>query len=177
MHPYDTGSQSGASRRRTGIGSGGADVEQAYDVIIYTDGACTGNPGPGGWACILKHPKTGRQKELSGGVWRTTNNRMELQAVIEGIRALKHRCRVKVVTDSRYVSRGMSEWVCNWIANNWRRGKSKNSKPVKNVEYWKELVHLCEQHDVTFEHVRGHAGHPENEACDRIAVAEARRFA
>jgi ribonuclease HI len=152
-------------------------VQNEYDVILFTDGACTGNPGPGGWGCILRHTKTGREKRLSGGSADTTNNRMEMQAVIEGLRALKERCRVKVVTDSQYVSRGMTEWVPNWIANDWRRGKKSNSPPVKNVELWTTLVTLCDEHDVAFEFVPGHTGHPENEECDRMAVAEARRFA
>ncbi|UCG17168.1 MAG: ribonuclease HI [Phycisphaerales bacterium] len=152
-------------------------MKRAYDVIIYTDGACLGNPGPGGWACILKHSGTRATKKLAGGEPDTTNNRMELQAVIEGLKALKHRCRVKVVTDSQYVRRGMTEWVSKWIANDWRRGSKKGSAPVKNVEYWKRLVALCDQHDVTFEHVRSHAGHPQNEECDRMAVAQSQRFA
>jgi len=150
--------------------------DQSFDVIIYTDGACVGNPGPGGWACILEHPKTGVRRKLSGGARQTTNNRMELQAVIEGVRALKKPCRVKVVTDSQYVSVGMTEWVHNWIKYNWRRGKKANSQPVKNVEFWQELVELCKPHEVTFQYVRGHSGHPENEECDRMAVAESLRF-
>jgi ribonuclease HI len=148
----------------------------AFDVILYTDGACRGNPGPGGWACILRHVGTGKEKRLSGGEPETTNNRMELQAVIEGLRAITRPCRVKVVTDSRYVQRGMSEWLEKWIANDWRRGSKAGSKPVKNVAYWQQLASLCERLDVVFEHIRGHAGHPENEACDRMAVAESMRF-
>ena len=101
---------------------------------------------------------------------------MELQAVIEGLRTLKRKCRVKVVTDSQYVQRGITQWVPKWIRNDWRRGSKAGSEPVKNVEYWKTLVDLCCRHDVTFQHVRGHAGHPENEECDRMAVAEAERF-
>jgi ribonuclease HI len=151
-------------------------AQDDYDVILYTDGACLGNPGPGGWAFILRHTKTERRKRRSGGAPATTNNRMELQAVIEGLRELKRRCRVLVVTDSQYVSKGMSEWLPQWVAHNWRRGKKKDSKPVKNVEFWKTLAALCEMHDVTFQHIRGHAGHPENEECDRMAVAESRRF-
>jgi ribonuclease HI len=151
-------------------------VQEDYDVILYTDGACVGNPGPGGWAYILRHTKTGRRKQRSGGAPATTNNRMELQAVIEGLEALKRRCRVLVITDSQYVSKGMSEWLPRWVAHNWRRGKKKDSKPVKNVEFWKKLAALCEMHDVTFQHIRGHAGHPENEECDRMAVAESQRF-
>jgi ribonuclease HI len=148
-------------------------MPKAEEVVLFTDGACTGNPGPGGWAYILRHVATGQEQRASGGAPQTTNNRMELTAVIRGLEALKRPTAVRVVTDSQYVSAGMSEWVANWIRNNWRRGK----KPVKNVELWKELVALCEQHDVVFEHVFGHAGHPENEECDRMAVNEAQRFA
>jgi ribonuclease HI len=152
-------------------------VDTEFDVILYSDGACSGNPGPGGWATILAHVATGKRKTLSGGVAETTNNRMELQAVIEGLRALKETCRVKVVTDSEYVSRGMTEWVAKWIENGWRRKVGRRFEPVKNEEFWRTLVELCDRHRVTFEHIRGHAGHPENEECDRLAVAESRRFA
>ena len=143
------------------------------EVIIYTDGACSGNPGPGGWAAILQHPATGAQKTLTGAERRTTNNRMEMMAAIEGLRALKgdQQQRVRLVSDSEYLVRGMTEWIIGWRRNNWRRGPKAGSPPVKNVDLWKTLDELCSRHDVTFEHVRGHAGHPENEACDRLAVA------
>lgn len=141
------------------------------EVILFTDGACSGNPGPGGWAYILRHVASDIQKKASGGEPDTTNNRMELAAVIEGLSALSKPCCVRVVTDSQYVSKGMSEWVAGWIRNNWRRGKGGRSQPVKNVELWKALLAACEPHEVTFEHVLGHAGHPENEECDRMAVA------
>ena len=148
------------------------------EVIIYTDGACSGNPGPGGWAAILKHPATGAEKTLSGAERRTTNNRMEMMAAIEGLRALKtdSRQRVRLVSDSEYLVRGMTEWITGWRRNNWRRGPKPNSPPVKNVDLWQVLDGLCTKHDVTFEHVRGHAGHPENEACDRLAVAAIKRL-
>ncbi len=147
------------------------------EVILYTDGACIGNPGPGGWAAILRHPASGKEKRLSDGHTGTTNNQMELSAVIEGLRALSDgkRWRVRVVTDSEYVVRGMTEWVEGWIRNGWRRGKKAGAPPVKNTKLWKTLYELCGRHDVTFEHVRGHAGHPENEECDRMAVEAARR--
>jgi ribonuclease HI len=143
----------------------------AADVILYTDGACSGNPGPGGWAAILKHPGTGKEKRLSGGQHNTTNNQMEMLAVIRGLEALSDSkaWRVHVVSDSEYVIRGMTEWLPGWIRNNWRRGR--NGPVVKNVELWQQLHALCGKHTVTFEHVRGHAGHPENEECDRMAVA------
>lgn len=143
------------------------------DVIVYTDGACSGNPGPGGWAAILKHPATGAVKKLSGGEPETTNNRMELAAAIGGLRSLKHgeRLRVHLVSDSEYVIKGLTVWIKSWIANNWRRGKKAGAPPVKNVDLWQALYALSQQHDMTYEHVYGHAGHPENEECDRLAVA------
>ena len=142
------------------------------DVILYTDGACSGNPGPGGWAVILKHPATGAVKSLSGGEPETTNNRMELLAAINGLEALESdkRQRVRLVSDSEYVLKGLTEWIDGWIANNWRRGKRRGAAPVKNVELWKKLHELCGRYDMTYEHVRGHSGHPENEECDRLAV-------
>jgi ribonuclease HI len=147
------------------------------EVILYTDGACSGNPGPGGWAYILRHVSSGEVKRDAGGEAPTTNNRMELQAVIEGLRSLSRRSTVKVVTDSQYVSKGMSEWVAGWIRNDWMRGSGRKKAPVKNVDQWQELVRLCDGHDVVFEHVRGHAGHAENEECDRMAVAAAKSAA
>jgi len=150
-------------------------MSEGDEVILFTDGACSGNPGPGGWAFILRHQPTGRELRQSGGEARTTNNRMELMAVIEGLKALKRRTRVQVVTDSEYVSRGMTEWIHGWIRNGWRRGSKKGAKPVKNAELWQELVELCGKHEVRFTHTRGHAGHPENEECDRMAVEAARR--
>ena len=143
------------------------------DVILYTDGACHGNPGPGGWAAILKHNASRQIKTFNGADPDTTNNRMELTAVIEGLRALKtsRRWRVHLISDSEYVLRGLNEWIKGWIANNWRRGRKENSPPVKNVDLWKTLHALVQQHDLTYEHVRGHSGHPENEECDRLATA------
>ncbi len=153
-------------------------MTEAYDVLLFTDGACTGNPGPGGWGCILRHTASGIEKRLSGGQGDTTNNRMELMAVIEGLRALNDGpLRVQVVTDSQYVSRGMTEWLPGWLRNNWRRGRKSNSPPVKNVDLWTSLVALCDRHQVDFVYVRGHAGHRENEECDRMAVEAARRAA
>ena len=146
---------------------------EAPFVRLFTDGACRGNPGPGGWACILRHPASGHEKELSGGVNDTTNNRMELQAVIEGLKALQRRSRVEVVTDSRYVADGSRSWMPGWKRNGWRRKVGGQFKPVLNVEYWKQLDTLLTQHDVTFTVVKGHSGHPENERCDELAVAAA----
>lgn len=148
-------------------------LSEPADVFIYTDGACSGNPGPGGWAVILKHPATGKTTKLSGAERDTTNNRMEMTAAIRGLQALDEskRRRVRLVTDSEYVVLGITQWIHKWIANDWRRGSKAGSPPVKNVDLWQSLHELCGRHDVSFEHVRGHAGHPENEECDRMAVA------
>jgi len=142
-------------------------------VQLFTDGACRGNPGPGGWAYILKHPTTGAEKEASGGDARTTNNRMELSAVIEGLQALRRRSRVEVVTDSEYVAKGCREWMPNWKRNGWKRKRHGQLKPVMNEDLWRTLDELLSRHDVTFTVVRGHSGHPENERCDALAVAAA----
>ena len=142
------------------------------EVIIYTDGACSGNPGPGGWGTILDYK--GRQKELSGGERQTTNNRMELKAVIEGLKALKEKCIVTVITDSKYVSDGINlGWARSWKANNWRK---KDKKPALNPELWDELLSLIDSHVVTVKWIKGHAGHPENERCDKLAVAQSQKF-
>ncbi len=155
-------------------------MPDAYDVILFTDGACLGNPGPGGWAGILRHVATGRERRISGGAPLTTNNRMELTAVIEGLAALKRApLHVQVVTDSQYVTRGMTEWVPRWRAAGWRRGRRPGGRgaAVKNLDLWRRLVELCEQHQVEFQFVAGHAGHPENEECDQMAVAAAQAAA
>lgn len=146
----------------------------APEVLVYTDGACSGNPGPGGWAAILVHAATGKEKKLSGGDPGTTNNKMELTGAIEGLKAIdaSKRRRVHLVSDSEYVIRGLTEWIEGWIANGWRRGKKQNAEPVKNAELWQELYALAQKHDMSYEHVRGHSGHLENEECDRLAVAE-----
>lgn len=145
-------------------------------VQLFTDGACQGNPGPGGWGYILRHPATGKEKEASGGMALTTNNQMEMQAVIEGLKALSKRSRVEVITDSSYVAKGSREWMPAWKANGWRRREGKSWKPVKNVELWKQLDELLSGHVVSFTLVKGHAGHPENERCDEMAVAAAMRM-
>lgn len=141
-------------------------------VKIYTDGACSGNPGAGGWGTILDYQ--GRRKELCGGDAHTTNNRMELTAVIEGLKALKEPCCVTVVTDSQYVSNGITlGWAKSWQANNWRK---KDKKPALNPELWEELLSLIEKHEVKIEWIKGHAGHPENERCDELAVEQSRLY-
>ena len=145
-------------------------------VILYTDGACSGNPGPGGWGFIMEHPESGKRLARSGGEVQTTNNRMELMAVIEGLSALKQPCRVEVVSDSAYVLNGLSSWMKSWKANGWRRREGKTWKEVKNVDLWQRLDELMKIHSLQFTKITGHAGHPQNEECDRMAVEESRRF-
>ncbi len=142
-------------------------MEQREEVEIFTDGACRGNPGPGGWCAVLRHGSS--EKILAGGETRTTNNRMELTAPLQALLALKRPCGVRVVSDSRYVVDGMTQWVKGWIRRGWRRA---GNKRVENVDLWKALVEAAADHDVQWIWVRGHAGHPENERCDRIANEE-----
>ena len=142
-------------------------------VQLFTDGACSGNPGPGGWGCILRHPASGKEKEFSGGEALTTNKRMELQAVIEGLKQLSRRSQVEIVTDSTYVAKGCTEWLGGWKRNNWRRKDGRQWVPIANEEHWKQLDQLLAQHAIRFTVVRGHSGHPENERCDQLAVAAA----
>lgn len=136
-------------------------------VLLFTDGACSGNPGPGGWAYILKHPVSGSVREDSGGESLTTNNRMELTGVIRGLEALKSRSRVELWSDSQYVLKGLKEWMTGWKAKGW---KTAGKTPVKNVDLWQQLDRLRGEHDLTFHWVRGHSDHPENERCDQLAV-------
>jgi ribonuclease HI len=145
-------------------------------VQLFTDGACSGNPGPGGWAYILRHPASGKEREAHGGAASTTNNQMELQAVIEGLQALTSRSRVEAITDSVYVAKGCSEWMPVWKRNGWRRREGKSWKPVKNVDLWKTLDELLSRHEVRFTVVKGHSGHPENDRCDELAVAACEQY-
>ena len=136
-------------------------------VEVFTDGACSGNPGPGGWGVVLRYGN--REKELSGGEDNTTNNRMELTAAIMGLSALKEPCRVDLVTDSKYVADGINlGWAKSWQQNGWRKS---DKKPAQNIELWEELLKQIDRHDVKIIWVKGHAGHPENERCDRLATA------
>jgi ribonuclease HI len=139
-------------------------------VQLFTDGACSGNPGPGGWGFILRHVATGKELEKSGAQRETTNNRMELTAVIEGLATLKRPCRVELFTDSVYVGKGLTEWLAKWKANGWRRREGPSSKPVKNEDLWRRLDELIQRHEVRYTRVAGHSGHPENERCDQLAV-------
>lgn len=133
-------------------------------VDLFTDGACSGNPGPGGWGALLRYGA--HEKELSGGAGATTNNRMELQAVIEGLRMLKNPCAVTIHTDSRYVMDGVTKYMVNWKRNGW---KTADKKPVKNIDLWEQLDSELASHSVKWIWVKGHAGHPENERVDELA--------
>lgn len=137
-------------------------------VQLFTDGACSGNPGPGGWAYILRHPASGKSREASGAEGATTNNRMELRAVIEGLRALKAPSIVAITSDSKYVLQGLEEWLDQWKKRGWRTA---SKQPVKNDDLWRELDALREHHTLSFHWIRGHNEHPENTRCDELAVA------
>ncbi len=142
-------------------------------VDIYTDGACSGNPGPGGWGAILRFGP--HEKELSGGEPNTTNNRMELTAVIEALSALKESCEITIHSDSKYIIDAIQQgWAKKWRANGWMRNKKDKAL---NPDLWGQLLDLLEQHQVTFHWVKGHAGHPENERCDQLAVAQSQKYA
>ncbi len=141
-------------------------------IEIFTDGACSGNPGAGGWGAILRYKDT--EKELSGGEAETTNNRMELTAVIEALQALKTRCVITLYTDSRYVMDGVKQWLPNWKRNNWKTAHKKSA--VKNIDLWQKLDELVNQHEIIWVWVKGHAGHPENERVDKLARTAALSF-
>jgi ribonuclease HI len=140
-------------------------------VDIFTDGACKGNPGPGGWAAILR--MGAHEKELTGGEAATTNNRMEMTAILRGLSALNEPCAVTVHTDSRYVIDGMTQWIFGWQKRGWLNAAK---KPVANEDLWRELIAAARPHKVSWEWIKGHSGHPENERCDALASAEAARF-
>ena len=134
------------------------------ETEIFTDGACRGNPGPGGWGVLLRH--NGHEKTLYGAEAETTNNRMELMAAIQGLESLTRPCRVRLTTDSQYVQKGIQEWLAGWKRRGW---KTAARKPVKNVDLWKRLDAATNDHDITWHWVRGHSGHPENELADTLA--------
>lgn len=142
-------------------------------IYLTTDGACIGNPGPGGWACLLRYGK--HFKELCGGEEHTTNNRMEIRAVIEGLRALREPCEVTIVTDSQYVKNGVTQWLPEWKARGWRK-KSKGrsgTHDVLNRDLWEELDNALARHTATWQWVKGHAGHEDNTRCDQLALVAA----
>lgn len=147
-----------------------ADMGSEQVVEIFTDGACLGNPGPGGWGAILRW--RGKEKELSGAVPLTTNNRMELTAAIEALTALKRPCNVRVSSDSTYLRDGITRWVRTWLRNGW---KAADRRPVRNRDLWEQLVQTMEPHQIDWVWVRGHSGHAENERADALARAAARR--
>ncbi|MBE6767160.1 MAG: ribonuclease HI [Clostridia bacterium] len=141
-------------------------------IELFTDGACSGNPGPGGWGAVLRFGD--KEKELSGGEAETTNNRMELIAVISGLEALKEPCKVMLCTDSKYVADGvMKGWAKSWRAKGWRKA---DGKPALNPDLWEKLLNLLEVHEVEITWIKGHNGHPENERCDALAVLETKKF-
>ena len=141
-------------------------------VELYTDGACSGNPGPGGWACLLKCGEA--QKEISGGAPQTTNNQMELTAVIQGLSLLTKPCSVDLFTDSKYVLEGATKWLSGWVQKGWKKA---DKKPVLNRDLWEQLIPLLEKHTLTWHWVKGHAGHPENERVDTMACEMRDNFA
>ncbi|MCL1911068.1 MAG: ribonuclease HI [Leptospirales bacterium] len=140
-------------------------------IYLYTDGACSGNPGPGGWAAVIKDGSS--DTEFSGGDKNTTNNKMELTAVIEGLSRIEKDSAVTVITDSEYVKNGITQWIFNWIKNGW---KTASKQPVKNKELWVSLLELTKERKVTWQWVRGHSGNAENERCDFLARSQIDRF-
>lgn len=147
-------------------------MENLQKVELFTDGACSGNPGPGGWGAILRYGE--HELELSGGERETTNNRMELTAVISGLKKLRRRCDVTIYTDSKYVADAFLQgWVWNWMKKGWKKS---DGKPVLNPELWKELITEIRKHEYRIVWVKGHAGHPENERCDKLATAKSAEY-
>ena len=141
-------------------------------VEIFTDGACSGNPGPGGWGAILRY--NSHEKEISGSEPETTNNRMELTAVIKALECLKEACEITIYTDSSYICKAFTEgWLERWILKSWKKA---DGKPVLNVDLWQKLIDLLKSHKYTFEWIKGHDGHPENERCDALAVGEYQKY-
>jgi ribonuclease HI len=151
-------------------------TSSATEVQLFTDGACSGNPGPGGWAFVLRHLSSGKEIERFGGEEDTTNNRMELMAVIRGLALLKWPCRVELLTDSVYVGKGLTQWISKWKVNDWRRKDGSRWVAVKNDDLWRQLDELANQHQLKYTRVAGHSGHPENERCDELAVAAYQKY-
>jgi ribonuclease HI len=149
---------------------------QLPSVHLYTDGACSGNPGPGGWAFILRHPSSGKELEQSGGEPLTTNNKMELTAAVRGLSVLKKPSHVELFTDSVYVGKGISEWLPKWKANGWRRKDGKKLVPIANEDLWRQLDELIRRHQVKYTRVAGHSGHAENDRVDELAVEAYQKY-
>lgn len=145
-------------------------------VRIFSDGACSGNPGPGGWAFIMEHPATGKRIEHSGAEPMTTNNRMEIISALQGLTMLKRPCRVELVTDSQYLAKGISEWLAGWRSNGYKRREAGKLKPLQNEDLWRLIDEQVSRHQIQVIHVKGHSGHPENERCDKLAVAAYKRL-
>lgn len=145
-------------------------------VDLFTDGACSGNPGPGGWAFVLRCPKTHKEIERAGGEPHSTNNKMELMAVIRGLESLREPCAVTLHADSTYVGQGITSWMAGWKRRGWKRKEGSKLVPVKNCELWQQLDVLLETHTIKFTHVKGHAGHTENERCDELAVQAYQKY-
>ena len=152
------------------------DTNGKIEIHLFTDGGCSGNPGPGGWAYLLRHLPSGKETEKSGAKHLTTNNQMELQAVVEGLSALKRPCRVELFTDSVYVGKGMTEWMPKWKKNGWKRKEKNKLVPVKNEEQWRQLDELLQRHKVKYTRVAGHSGHPENDRVDELAVEAYQKY-
>ncbi len=152
------------------------DSESKIEIYLFTDGGCSGNPGPGGWAFILRHLPSGKEIEESGSAKHTTNNRMELEAVVQGLSTLKRPCRVELFTDSVYVGKGMTEWMLKWKKNGWKRKEKNKLVPVKNDDLWKQLDEQISRHRVKYTRVAGHSGHPENDRVDELAVAAYQKY-
>lgn len=146
------------------------------EVHLFTDGGCSGNPGPGGWAFVMRHLASGKEMERSGAEQLTTNNKMELMAVISGLESLKRSCAVELFTDSVYVGKGITEWMPKWKKNNWMRNEKGKRVPVKNDDLWKRLDQQLQRHQVKYTRVAGHSGHPENDRCDELAVAAYQKY-
>jgi len=151
-------------------------TESKIEIHLFTDGGCSGNPGPGGWAYLMRHLPSGKESEQSGGLEHTTNNQMELLAVIEGLAALKRPCCVELFTDSTYVGKGMTEWMPKWKANGWQRKEKGKNVPVKNQEFWVRLDEQLARHKVKYTRVAGHSGHAENDRVDELAVAAYQKY-
>jgi len=146
------------------------------EVHLFTDGGCSGNPGPGGWGFILRHLASGKELEKSGAMAETTNNQMELEAVIQGLAVLRRPCRVELFTDSVYVGKGITEWLPKWKSNGWKRREGNKLVPIKNEDFWKRLDKQLSRHQVKYTRVAGHSGHEENDRVDVLAVKAYQKY-